>query len=102
MIKKMIEITRIHNAPSAVEGAINLRGNLIPIVDLRKRLGFDERSFDRSTRIVVVDLDCMVLGFIVDLFSEVLRISEKTVEPPPPLVSGIHSECIEEVGEIGE
>jgi purine-binding chemotaxis protein CheW len=99
MIKKMIDITRIHNAPSALEGAINLRRNLIPIVDLRKRLGFDERSFDRSTtKIIVVELDVMVLGFIVGLVSEVLRISENTVEPPPPLVSGIDSECMEGVG----
>ena len=99
-INKMIDITRIPNAPPFVEGVINLRGKIIPIVDLRKRLGFDGRSFDKSTRIIVVELDGTVLGFIVDSVSEVLRISANTVEPPPPLVSGIESEYIEGVGKL--
>ncbi len=72
-INKMIDITRIPNAPSFVEGVINLRGKIIPIVDLRKRLGFEGRAYDKSTRIIVVELDGMVLGFIVDSVSEVLQ-----------------------------
>jgi purine-binding chemotaxis protein CheW len=99
-INKMIDITRIPNAPPFVEGVINLRGKIIPIVDLRKRLGFEGRPFDKSTRIIVVELDGVVLGFIVDSVSEVLRISDATVEPPPPLVSGIESEYIEGVGKL--
>ncbi len=99
-INKMINITRIPNAPAFVEGVINLRGKIIPIVDLRRRLGFEGRSFDKSTRIIVVELDSMVLGFIVDSVSEVLRISENTVEPPPPLMSGTESEDIEGVGKL--
>jgi purine-binding chemotaxis protein CheW len=99
-INKMIDITRIPNAPPFVEGVINLRGKIIPIVDLRKRLGFDSKSYDKSTRIIVVELDGTVLGFIVDSVSEVLRISANTVEPPPPLVSGIESEYIEGVGKL--
>jgi purine-binding chemotaxis protein CheW len=83
-----------------VEGVINLRGKIIPIVDLRKRLGFEGRSYDKSTRIIVVELEGMVLGFIVDSVSEVLRISESTVEPPPALVSGVDSEYIEGVGKL--
>jgi len=99
-INKMIDITRIPNAPPFVEGVINLRGKIIPIVDLRKRLGFDGKSFDKSTRIIVVELDSTVLGFIVDSVSEVLRISANTVEPPPSLVAGIESEYIEGVGKL--
>ncbi|OPY64537.1 MAG: Chemotaxis protein CheW [Syntrophorhabdaceae bacterium PtaU1.Bin034] len=99
-INKMIDITRIPNAPAFVEGVINLRGKIIPIVDLRKRLGFHGRTYDKSTRIIVVELDGMVLGFIVDSVSEVLRISESTVEPPPALVAGIESEYIEGVGKL--
>ncbi|MGD0657384.1 MAG: chemotaxis protein CheW [Syntrophorhabdales bacterium] len=99
-INKMIDITRIPNAPPFVEGVINLRGKIIPIVDLRKRLGFEGRSYDKSTRIIVVELEGMVLGFIVDSVSEVLRISESTVEPPPALVSGVDSEYIEGVGKL--
>jgi len=99
-INKMIDITKIPNAPPFVEGVINLRGKIIPIVDLRKRLGFDGKTFDKSTRIIVVELDGMVLGFIVDSVSEVLRISENTVEPPPALVAGIESDYIEGVGKL--
>ena len=99
-INKMIDITQIPNAPSFVEGVINLRGKIIPIVDLRKRLGFAGKDFDKSTRIIVVELDRMILGFIVDSVSEVLRISESTVEPPPALVAGIEAEYIEGVGKL--
>ncbi len=101
-INKMIDITRIPNAPPFVEGVINLRGKIIPIVDLRKRLGFDGRAYDKSTRIIVVELEGMILGFIVDSVSEVLRISESTVEPPPALVAGIESEYIEGVGKLDD
>jgi purine-binding chemotaxis protein CheW len=99
-INKMIDITRIPNAPPFVEGVINLRGKIIPIVDLRKRLNFDGKVADKATRIIVVELDGMVLGFIVDSVSEVLRISENTVEPPPSLISGIESEYIQGVGKL--
>jgi purine-binding chemotaxis protein CheW len=99
-INKMIDITRIPNAPAFVEGVINLRGKIIPIVDLRKRLDFDAKTSDKSTRIIVVELDGIVLGFVVDSVSEVLRISESTVEPPPPLVAGIDSEYIQGVGKL--
>jgi purine-binding chemotaxis protein CheW len=99
-INKMIDITRIPNAPPFVEGVINLRGKIIPIVDLRKRLGFEAKTSDKSTRIIVVELDGIVLGFVVDSVSEVLRISESTVEPPPPLVAGIDSEYIQGVGKL--
>jgi purine-binding chemotaxis protein CheW len=99
-INKMIDITRIPNSPPFVEGVINLRGKIIPIVDLRKRLGFEDKASDKSTRIIVVELDGVVLGFIVDSVSEVLRISDSTVEPPPSLVNGIESEYIQGVGKL--
>lgn len=101
-IMRMMNITRIPNAPHFVEGVINLRGKIIPIVDLRKRLGFKNKDWDAKTRIIVVELDGLTIGFIVDSVSEVLRIPENTIEPPPSFVSGIESEYIEGVGKIGE
>ncbi len=101
-INRMMNITKIPNAPDFIEGVINLRGKIIPIVDLRKRLGFINRQYDKSTRIIVVELDGLVLGFIVDSVSEVLRISENTVEPPPSMVSGIDSEYIDGVGKLDD
>jgi purine-binding chemotaxis protein CheW len=101
-INKMMNITRIPNAPAFIEGVINLRGKIIPIVDLRKRLGFREQPYDKSTRIIVVELEGLVLGFIVDSVSEVLRIPANTIEPPPSMVAGIESEYIEGVGKLDE
>jgi hypothetical protein len=86
--KQDIDITRIPNAPPFVEGVINLRGKIIPIVDFRQRLGFAGKEHDKSTGIIVIELDCMVLGFIVNSVSEVLRISNATVKPPPRLLPG--------------
>jgi len=97
-INKMMSITKIPNAPAFIEGVINL----IPIVDLRKRLGFKDQEYDKSTRIIVVELDGLVLGFIVDSVSEVLRIPENTIEPPPSMVAGIESEYIEGVGKLDD
>lgn len=101
-IIKMMNVTKIPNAPVFIEGVINLRGKIIPIVDLRKRLGFEDHEFDKSTRIIVVELDGLVLGFIVDSVSEVLRIPEDTIEPPPSMVAGIESEYIEGVGKLDD
>jgi purine-binding chemotaxis protein CheW len=101
-IIKMMNVTKIPNAPVFIEGVINLRGKIIPIVDLRKRLGFEDQEFDKSTRIIVVELDGLVLGFIVDSVSEVLRIPEDTIEPPPSMVAGIESEYIEGVGKLDD
>jgi purine-binding chemotaxis protein CheW len=101
-INRMMNITKIPNAPGFIEGVINLRGKIIPIVDLGKRLGFRNGTYDKSTRIIVVELDGLVLGFIVDSVSEVLRINENTVEPPPSIVSGIDSEYIEGVGKLDD
>jgi purine-binding chemotaxis protein CheW len=101
-INKMMNITRIPNAPAFIEGVINLRGKIIPIVDLRKRLGFREKPYDKSTRIIVVELEGLVLGFIVDSVSEVLRIPANTIEPPPSMVAGIESEYIEGVGKLDD
>ncbi|HOJ42752.1 MAG TPA: chemotaxis protein CheW [Syntrophorhabdaceae bacterium] len=99
-INRMMSITRIPNAPDFVEGVINLRGKIIPIVDLRKKLGFPGKEYDKSTRIIVVELEGIVLGFIVDSVSEVLRIPSSTIEPPPSIIRGIESEFIEGVGKL--
>jgi len=101
-INKMMNITKIPNAPAFIEGVINLRGKIIPIVDLRKRLGFREQPYDKSTRIIVVELEGLVLGFIVDSVSEVLRIPDHPIEPPPSMVAGIESEYIEGVGKLDD
>lgn len=99
-IIKMLTITKVPNSPEFVEGVINLRGKVIPVIDLRKRLSLQSKEHDNKTRIVVVDLDGSTFGFIVDEVNEVLRISEKTLEEPPELVSRVNSDFITSVAKL--
>ena len=99
-IIRMLEITRVPRAPEFVEGVINLRGSVIPIIDLRKRFRLLAKENDKDTRIVVISIDNMTVGFIVDSVSQVLRIPANTIEPTPPVVAGVDSEYIEGVGKL--
>jgi len=100
-INRMIDVTRVPNAPAYVDGVINLRGKVIPVIDLRSKLGFGRKDHDKNTRIVVVELAGKVVGFVVDAVSEVLRIPRSVTEPPPPVVSsGINADYITAVGKL--
>jgi len=99
-INRMVEITRVPNSPEFVSGVINLRGKVIPIINLRKRFGFPPKENDRNTRIIVVELSGMVVGFVVDSVSEVLRIPKNITEPPPSIIAGIGSEYITAVAKL--
>ena len=99
-IIRTMEITKVPRAPEFVEGVINLRGKVIPIIDLRRRFGLVSRDHDKHTRIIVIDISNMIVGFVVDSVSEVLRIPSSTVEPPPPVVAGLESEYISGVGKL--
>jgi len=99
-INKMTQITKVPNAPYFVEGVINLRGRVIPIIDLRTRLGIDRKEYDKNTRIIVVEISEKTIGFIVDAVSEVLRIQKNITEQPPELVTGIDSRYITAVAKL--
>ncbi|MCP4584295.1 MAG: chemotaxis protein CheW [candidate division Zixibacteria bacterium] len=87
-INRMVEITQVPQTENYVEGIINLRGKVIPIIDLRKKFGMAEKEYDNHTRIVVVDVANEVVGLVVDGVSEVLRVEADTLEDAPKLVSG--------------
>jgi purine-binding chemotaxis protein CheW len=99
-INRMVEITKVPQAPHYVEGVINLRGKVIPIIDLRKRFNLEVKEYDKNTRIVVVDIGGNIMGMIVDAVSEVLRLPNDTIEPPPELVTGINAEYIKGVAKL--
>ena len=86
-IIRMPNVTRVPNTPHYVEGVINLRGKVIPIISMRKRFSLAEVDHDKRTRIMVMDVDGELMGFIVDAVSEVIRIEEGEIQPPPPVVS---------------
>ena len=85
-INRVTEITKIPSTPDFVKGVINLRGNVIPVIDLRNRLGMPEKEHDKQTRIIVADVDDRTVGLVVDAVSEVIRMDSKLVEPPPELI----------------
>ncbi len=99
-INRMVEITKVPQAPHYVEGVINLRGKVIPIVDLRKRFNLELKEHDKNTRIVVVDIGGNIMGLVVDSVSEVLRLPSSTIEPAPEIVTGINSEYIKGVAKL--
>ena len=99
-INRMVEITKVPQAPHYVEGVINLRGKVIPIVDLRKRFNLEVKEYDKNTRIVVVDIEGAIIGMVVDSVSEVLRLPSDTIEPPPEIVTGVNSEYIKGVAKL--
>jgi purine-binding chemotaxis protein CheW len=78
-------LTRVPNSPDFVDGVINLRGRVIPVIALRKRFGMGQQPQGGQSRIVVLEVQNMVLGFIVDSVPEVLRIASSAVVPPPRL-----------------
>lgn len=101
-INRMLQITKVPKSPEFVEGIINLRGKVIPVINLRKRFGMNTKDFDKQTRIVVVDIDKKIIGLVVDSVSEVIRLNDDTVEPPPPIVSGDGADYINGVGKISD
>lgn len=95
-------ITRVPRAPGYVEGVINLRGNVIPVVSLRNRFGMDRVEETDLSRIIVLQVQAKVFGIRVDGVTEVLRLGSEAIEPPPPVALGMDSQFIRGVGKIGE
>ena len=101
-INRMMELTRVPHSPPEVEGVINLRGKIIPVLDLRKRFKLAPGKRDESNRIIVVEVGGRVVGFIVDQVHEVLRIDSGIVEPAQAMVCSIDSEFISGVGKLND
>ena len=99
-INKMMDLTQVPNSPFYVEGVVNLRSKIIPVIDLRTRLDMTKKEYDANTRIIVVDLHERTIGFIVDEVKEVLRISKKIIEAPPEIVSGVDADYISAIAKL--
>lgn len=99
-INKFVKLTKVPNSPPFVEGVINLRGKIIPVINLRSKFGKPEIADNNNTRIVVVDLNDQLIGLKVDEVSEVLRIPGNVLEEPPNLVRGIEGEYITAIAKL--
>lgn len=102
-ISKLVDITRVPRAPSFVDGVINLRGRITPIVNLRKRFGFEPKEPGPDTRIIIAELEGYPIGIIVDEVTDVLGIPAKNIDQTPELVTTeVSKEYLKGVGKVGE
>ena len=101
-IIRMVEITHVPRAPHFMEGVINLRGQLIPIIDLRTRFGMPRAEQTKSTRIIVTEIGSKRVGIVVDSVSEVVNIPIEHVEEAPDMIAGVGTEYIQGVGKVGD
>ena len=99
-INRITEITQVPNAPFYVEGVINLRGKVMPVINLRKKFGLEDKETDDTSRIIIMDIQGITNGLVVDSVSEVLRLPMDIVEPPPPMSSDISSNFIKGVAKL--
>ena len=107
MVQEIIRaapITPVPSSPDFVEGVINLRGKILPVIDLRKRLNlFNAVTAPEKTWILILDIQGKITGFIVDSVTKVMKIDEKIIEPTPEIImTGLESQYLRGVCEIGE
>lgn len=99
-ILRIPDITRLPNTPSFIRGVINLRGNVIPVVDVRNRFGYPSIDVTEFTRIIVIESEGKQIGLFVDNVSQVIRLSDKNIDPPSDLIEGVSEEFITGVGRL--
>jgi chemotaxis signal transduction protein len=100
-INRLGEIAKVPNTPEFVEGIMNLRGNVIPVIDFRKRFGMESVVRGESTRLVIVEIEDKIVGFIVDFVLEVVRIPKNFIENTPPILqSKVETKFISGIGNL--
>lgn len=95
------KITIIPDVPTYIKGVINLRGKVIPVMDVRTRFQLPRREYDERTCIIVIDVEESTVGLVVDTVSEVLDIDDSAIEPPPNMGSNTASRYISGMGKVG-
>lgn len=101
-IIKMQAITRVPHSPHYVEGVTNLRGKVIPVIDLNRRFDLPVVEQTNGCRIIIVNIKKDVVGMVVDAVSEVLTISDGDIEPPPQISMTIHSSFISGIARLDD
>lgn len=101
-IKGYSTITRIPRAPSYIKGVMNLRGTIVPIIDLRNKFGLEPTDYDQFTVIIVVVVQGRAMGLIVDTVSDVLNIPASDIQPTPEFSGSVDTSFISGMGKAGE
>jgi len=101
-ISEFREMTKVPNAPAFIDGIINLRGDIIPIVNLKKRFNIPEKNVDSDTRIIINNIKGKDIGFIVDEASQVIKIDDADIEDAPEIIKGADRQYISGVGKVND
>lgn len=101
-IERMIPLTRVPKTPPFVKGVINLRGSIIPVIDLRGRFGLKETDYTENTRNIIVNVNDIEVGLIVDSASDVIDINSDMIEAPPEIVGGIKAKYLQGVAKLND
>ena len=101
-INRTMDVTRVPNSRNHIDGVINLRGKVIPVIDLRSCFGFERKEHDHNTRIIVVELEDKIVGFVVDQVLKVLSIPHSVIEETPPMLGSTQSDYIRSVAKFEE
>ncbi|HBG08710.1 MAG: chemotaxis protein CheW [Limnochordia bacterium] len=101
-IVKPRHITRLPHVADYIEGVTNLRGEVIPVICLRKRFGLEPQEETQDTRIIMLEINDGMVGFIVDAVTETLRLPEDAIEPPPSSIAGLRADYLAGVGKIDD
>ncbi|MCU0705104.1 MAG: chemotaxis protein CheW [Fimbriiglobus sp.] len=101
-IKGYSKVTPLPNTPPEVKGVMNLRGAVVPIIDLRHRFGLPTAEYTRFTVIIVVTIGVRVIGLVVDAVSDVLNVGERDAVPPPELGAGVDTSFLTGIARSGE
>lgn len=99
-IVKVGHITRLPHVADYIEGVTNLRGEVIPVISLRKRFGLEAQDNTQDTRIIMLEVNGSMVGFIVDSVTETLRLAESAIEPPPSNIAGLKAHYLAGVGKL--
>ncbi|WP_068774646.1 chemotaxis protein CheW [Paenibacillus sp. FJAT-26967] len=101
-IERMQPMTRVPKTPVFVKGVINLRGVVVPIIDLRSRFGLPESSYTENTRIIIVAVNDIEVGLVVDSANDVIDLNEDNIENPPEVVGGIKAKYLHGIAKISD
>ncbi|WP_128894221.1 chemotaxis protein CheW [Longirhabdus pacifica] len=99
-IERMMPMTRVPKTPAFVKGVINLRGVVTPVIDLRERFALAMKEYDENSRIIIVSVEEMEVGLIVDSANDVIEINEEEIEDPPEVVGGIKAKYLRGVAKL--
>ena len=101
-IIKPQEVFKVPNTPPFIEGLINLRGKVLTIFNLRKRFHLPEKANDENTKVLIINMNGMLLGFTVDNVTEIVRINDEDIEDTPPTLKDFDHSFLQGVGKLGE